>query len=58
MDVITNFVKMTGSVSDSIVKVDTDGTANGTNFVQIATLDGITGLTDEVLLETNGTIVV
>lgn len=55
-DVITDFVKITNSGANSIVSVDVDGGAD--NFVQIADLQGVTGLTDEQLLETNGNLVV
>ena len=56
-DVITDFVQITDNGTDSTLSVDADGTANGTNFVQIAALSNTTGLTDEVALETNGTLV-
>src|SRR5690606_5716107 len=41
-DLITDFIEITTSGSDSILKVDADGGAN--SFVQIATLLGVTGL--------------
>jgi Ca2+-binding RTX toxin-like protein len=56
-DLITDWLEITDSGSDSIVKVDFDGTANGTNFVQIATLTGVTGLTDEAALVTSGHVI-
>jgi len=55
-DAITDFIQITASGSDSILKVDVDGGAD--NFVQIATITGVTGLTDEEALATNGTIIV
>ena len=55
-DDITDFVEITTSGSNSILKIDADG--GGNNFVQIATLYGITGLTDEEVLVTNGTLIV
>ncbi|MEM6780562.1 MAG: LamG-like jellyroll fold domain-containing protein [Pseudomonadota bacterium] len=55
VDVLTDFVRITDSGPDSIVEVDTDGGAD--SFVQIATLANITGLTDEVTLETNGVLI-
>jgi Ca2+-binding RTX toxin-like protein len=55
-DVLSDFVEITDSGSDSIVKVDADGGAN--NFVQIATLTGVTGLTDEDALEASGNLIV
>ncbi len=54
-DAITDFVQITTSGSNSILSVDADGGAN--NFVQIATLIGITGLTDEESLETAGKLI-
>jgi Ca2+-binding RTX toxin-like protein len=54
-EAITDFVQITTSGSNSILSVDADGGAN--NFVQIATLVGITGLTDEEALETAGKLI-
>lgn len=54
-DAITDFVEITTSGSNSILKVDADGGAD--NFVQIATILGVTGLTDEESLETNGYLI-
>jgi Ca2+-binding RTX toxin-like protein len=54
-ELITDFVQITTSGSNSVVKVDMDGGANG--FVQIATITGVTGLTDEAALVTNGTLI-
>ncbi|MBK8174860.1 MAG: type I secretion C-terminal target domain-containing protein [Rhodospirillales bacterium] len=51
---ITDFVQITTSGANSILKIDADGTANGVNFVQIATLQNITGLTDEAALVAGG----
>lgn len=53
---ITDFVQITTSGSNSILKVDADGGANG--FVQIATIKGITGLTDEASLVASGHLIV
>lgn len=55
-DLLTDFVEITDSGSDSIVKIDQDGGAN--SFVQIATLTGVTGLTDEDALEAAGNLLV
>ena len=54
-DAITDFVQITDSGSNSIVSVDADGGAD--NFVQIATLSSVTGLTDEDALETSGNLI-
>ncbi|MDD9899912.1 MAG: type I secretion C-terminal target domain-containing protein [Alphaproteobacteria bacterium] len=55
--VLTNFVQITNSGSNSIVRVDPNGTANFGAGSQIATLTGVTGLTNEDLLETNGNLI-
>jgi hypothetical protein len=56
-DAITDFVEITDNSGNIIMKVDADGTGGGASFVQIATLEGITGLTDEAALETAGTLI-
>lgn len=53
---ITDYVQITTSGTNSILKVDVDGGAN--NFVQIATLNGITGITDEQALVNSGHLIV
>ena len=55
-DLLTDFVEITDDGSDSVLKVDTDGGAD--NFVQIATLTGVTGLTDEAALAASDTLLV
>lgn len=54
-DAITDFVEITSNGGDSVISVDTDGGAD--NFIQIATLTQTSGLTDETLLESNGTLI-
>jgi Ca2+-binding RTX toxin-like protein len=54
-DIITEFVEFTANGADSVIKVDADGGAN--NFVQIAILNNVTGLTDEEALVASGTLV-
>ena len=56
-DDITDFVQITTSGSDSILRVDTTGSASFGAGTQIATIVGVTGLTDEATLETNGNII-
>lgn len=51
---ITDFIQITDSGANSILKVDVDGAANGVNFVQVATLQNVTGLTDEAALMASG----
>jgi len=54
-DAITDFVEITTSGSNSLLKIDADGGGNA--FVQVATLIGVTGLTDEGALLTNGNLI-
>lgn len=53
---ITNFIQITDSGSDSLVRIDVNGGAN--SFVDLAILKGVTGLTDEAALVANGNIVI
>ncbi len=55
VDAITDFVQITDNGMDSTLAVDADGGAD--NFTTIATLYGVTGMTDEEALETSGTLV-
>ncbi len=57
-DLITDFVQITTSGSNSIVKVDVDGVGTAFGMVQIATLQGVTGLTDEAALVASGNLLV
>lgn len=54
-DAIEDFVQITTNGADSTLSVDIDGGAD--NFVHIATIENVTGLTDEDLLYTNGNLV-
>ncbi|MBK7361852.1 MAG: type I secretion C-terminal target domain-containing protein [Micavibrio sp.] len=54
---ITDFIQITTSGTSSIVKIDANGLTGGTAWTQIATLENITGLTDEAALRNNGTII-
>ena len=54
-DAISDFVQITDNGSDSVMSIDVNGGAD--NFVQVATLSGVTGLTDENALEASGNIV-
>jgi len=58
VDLITNWVEIATSGFDSIVKVDRDGAGGVYGMTQIATLTGITGLTDEAALVSSGNLVV
>jgi RHS repeat-associated protein len=57
-DAITDFVQMSTSGSDTLLSVDRDGTGTTYGWTQIATITGVTGLTDEAALVTNGNLVV
>lgn len=57
-DAITDWVEMSTSGSNTILKVDQDGTGTTHGWTQIATLTGVTGLTDEAALVTNGNLIV
>ncbi len=54
-DAIEDFVQITDNGTNSLLSVDVDGGAD--NFVQIATLTGVTGLTNEEALETSGNLI-
>ncbi len=54
-DAISDFIQITDNGSDSIVSVDANGGAD--NFVQIATLQNVTGLTDEDSLLSSGNLI-
>ncbi|WP_298936857.1 calcium-binding protein [uncultured Ruegeria sp.] len=54
-DLLTDFVQFTDSGSDTAVSIDADGTGG---FTQIATILGVTGLTDEAALVTAGNLIV
>jgi Ca2+-binding RTX toxin-like protein len=55
---ITDFVEFTTSGTNTIVKVDVDGTGSGATWQQIAVLNNVTGLTDEAALKASGNLVV
>ncbi|MEZ0223643.1 MAG: beta strand repeat-containing protein [Alphaproteobacteria bacterium] len=54
---ITDYVKITTSGGSSLLFIDMDGTETTSTFVQIGVLFGVTGLTDEALLLSNGNII-
>ena len=57
-DVLTDFVRFTTSGGDTIVEIDRDGAGAGFGFTQVATLTGVTGLTDEDALVLAGNLIV
>jgi len=54
---IINFLEMTTVGANTVVKVDRDGTGSTYGWQQIATLEGVTGLTDEAALLAAGKII-
>jgi len=56
--VLTDFVRISDSGADSKVEIDRDGTGSTYNWAQIATLSGVTGLTDEDALVASGNLLV
>ncbi|NBA97855.1 calcium-binding protein [Pseudomonas sp. R5(2019)] len=57
-DLLTDWVEMTTSGSDTILKVDRDGDGGTYSLAQIATIQGVTGLTDEAALVSGGQLLV
>lgn len=55
---ITNFVQISTSGSDSIVRIDVNGSGSFGAGTQIATIVGVTGLTDEAALVNSGNLIV
>jgi len=55
-DILTDFVQITDDGTNSSVFVDIDGGAD--SFVQILSLENITGITDEIALVDNGHLVI
>lgn len=57
-DAIEDFVSLSDSGANSILSVDRDGTGSTYGFQQIATLEGVTGLSNEAALVTSGNLVI
>ncbi len=57
-DLITDFIEVTTSGANSVLKVDLDGTGTTYSMAQIVELRNVTGLTDEAALVTSGNIIV
>ena len=55
---VTDFVQITTVGSDSALSIDRDGTGTTFGFVQVATIQGVTGLTDEAALVASGNLMV
>lgn len=54
---ITDFVQITDNGANSSVFIDSDGAGSTYGFTQVATIFGVTGLTDEEALETSGNLI-
>lgn len=54
---ITDFVQMTDSHGNTAIAVDRDGAGSTYSFTQIATIEGVTGLTDEATLLAAGNLI-
>ncbi|MGE4314273.1 MAG: glycine-rich domain-containing protein [Pseudobdellovibrionaceae bacterium] len=57
-DAITSFVQITTNGANSDIRVDTTGSGSFGGDVMVATIHGVTGLTDEAALLSNGTLIV
>lgn len=57
-DAITDFVWISESSGNSNVFVDRDGLGSTYSLIAVATLSGVTGITDEAALVTNGNLIV
>ena len=55
---VTDWVRISTVGSNSTVEVDRDGTAGGYGWTQVATLNGVTGLTDEAALVASANLLV
>lgn len=58
VDVLTDWVRFSDDSGNTKVEVDIDGAGGGYGWMQIATLSGVTGLTDEAALVSSGNLVV
>lgn len=57
-DLLTDWVEMSTSGNDTFLKVDRDGAGGIYSMVQIATIQGVTGLADETALATSGNLII
>jgi len=56
-DDISDFINLTQSVGDTMVSVDSDGNANGSNYIDVVNLKDVTGLDLETLVFSENIIV-
>lgn len=54
---ITNFVEMTNSGANTIMRIDRDGTGTSYTWAQAAQIDSVTGMTDEQALLNTGKLI-
>lgn len=57
-DILTDWVRISDNGGNSKVEVDIDGAGGTYSWVEVASLTGVTGLTDEAALVTNGNLLV
>jgi len=57
VDVLTDFVEITTNGSNSELRVDTSGSGSFGAGTLIATIEGVTGLTDEAALKSSGYLI-
>lgn len=55
--VITNFIEITTSGANSLLKVDRDGAGTAHSLIQIAVIEGVTGMTDEAAQVSSGRLI-
>jgi len=56
-DDITEWVRITSGGGNSTLAVDANGLTGGSSFISIATIFGVTGLTNEAALEASGNLI-
>lgn len=54
---LTDFIEITDNGTDSFLSVNANGTGNPNDYVQIAIISNVTGLTDEDALEASGHLI-
>lgn len=57
LDDLTDFVQLTEAAGDTTISVDSDGSDNGSSFIDVAVLEGVTGLDINVLISGDNLLV-
>ena len=57
-DAIEDFVRMTDNSGNTALEIDRDGVGSTYSWQQIATIENVTGLTNEASMVTNGNLIV